>query len=343
MWSRKSPRQPEAGRIVRLSLESEALRGNRLRDPHVREVPVYLPPGYESAGGPLPVAYYLAGFLGAGESQLNWKPFAESLPARLDRLITDGRIGPMIVVFPDCFTRLGGSQYIDSAICGDYAQYLVGEVVPLVDASFSTAAHRDHRAVLGKSSGGFGAIVHAMLYPDTWGAFACHSGDSYFDFCFRSDLPRVLTEIARHGSVRAFLDAFARKPKHNNSETHALMLVAMAACFDPLPDHPDGFQLPVDLTTGALLPERWERWLAWDPVRLIPQYAGALRSMRAAFIDCGSRDQYHLHYGARQMRAALEAIGVKPYYEEFSDNHSAIDYRMDVSLPVLWKAISRGL
>lgn len=343
MWSRKSLHQPEPGRIVRLSIESEALRGNRLGDPHVRDVPVYLPPGYEGGADRLPVAYYLAGFLGSGQSQLNWKPFAESLPARLDRLLAGGRIGPTIVVFPDCFTRLGGSQYIDSSVCGDYAQYLCREVVPLVDASFRTAAHRDHRAVLGKSSGGFGAIVHAMFYPDVWGAFACHSGDSYFDFCFRTDMPRSLTEIARHGSVPGFLSAFARKPKHSPAETHALMLIAMAACFDPQPDHPDLFQLPVDLQTGALLPERWARWLAWDPVHLIPQHADALRSMRAAYIDCGSRDQYHLHFGARQMKAALEAIGVKPFYDEFADNHSSIDYRMDVSLPVLWKAISRGL
>jgi S-formylglutathione hydrolase FrmB len=343
VWPRKKLSPTEPGRIVRLSLESDALRGNRLGDRHVREVPVYLPPGYDESNKPLPTAYYLAGFLGSGFSQLNWKPFAESLPQRLDRLIAEGRIGPLIVVFPDCFTRLGGSQYIDSTVCGDYAQYLTREVVPLVDASFRTASGRDHRAVLGKSSGGFGAIVHAMLYPDTWGAFACHSGDSYFEFCFLTDLPRTCTEIARHGSVRSFLEVLARKPKRTSVESHALMHLAMAACFDPLPEHLDGFQLPCDLHTGALFPERWERWLAWDPVRMIPDHADALRSMKAAFVDCGSRDQYHLHYGARQMKAALEGIGVKPTYSEFADNHSSIDYRMDVSLPVLIKAISKGI
>ncbi len=343
MWPRKRQGPAEPGRIERLSLESQALRGNRLGDPHVREVPVYLPPGYDQGDRRYPVACYLAGFLGTGHSQLNWKPFAEALPQRLDRLISLGRIGPMIVVFPDCFTRLGGSQYIDSSVCGDYARYLVQEVVPLVDASFRTAVHRDHRAVFGKSSGGFGAIVQAMLHPDTWGAFACHSGDSYFDFCFRADLPRTATEVGRHGSIPAFLEAFAGKPKHSSAETHAVMHVAMAACFDPQPDHPDGFELPVDLHTGALDPERWERWLRWDPVRMIPEHADALRSMRAAYVDCGNRDQYHLHFGARQMRDALQGIGVKVTYDEFPDNHSSIDYRMDVSLPLLWKAISRGL
>jgi S-formylglutathione hydrolase FrmB len=343
VFSRKRSGPPPAGRVVRLPLTSEILLGNRLGDPHVRELPVYLPPGYDEGDRRYPSAYYLAGFLGAGQSQLNWKAFGETLPQRLDRLLAQGRIEPMIVVFPDCFTRLGGSQYIDSAVCGDYAQHLVQEVVPLVDATFRTAPHRDHRAVLGKSSGGFGAIVHAMLHPRTWGAFACHSGDSYFEFCFLADLPRSVAEIGRHGSVASFLDAFGRKAKHSPAETHALMHLAMAACFDPLPEHPDGFVLPVDLHTGALLPQRWERWLTWDPVRMIPRHAEALRSMRAAYIDCGSRDQYHLQFGARQMRDGLLALGMKPTYDEFADNHSSIDYRMDVSLPVLSKAIARGL
>lgn len=334
---------PPRGTIARLTIESDALRGNRFGDPHVRELPVYLPPGYEDGTERLPTAYYLAGFLGSGHSQLNWKPFAEGLPARLDRLLHEGRIGPMIVAFPDCFTKLGGSQYINSSVCGRYDDYLNDELVAAVDGSFRTAAHRDHRAILGKSSGGFGAIVQAMLHPENWGAFACHSGDSYFEFCFLTDLPRTLTEIARHGSVARFLDAFAAKPKHSSAETHAIMHLAMAACFDPLPDHPDGFQLPVDLTTGKLDPERWARWLAWDPVRLVPQHADVLSRCRLAFVDCGERDQYHLHYGARQLRDALQRLGTPLVYEEFPDNHTSIDYRMDRSLPLLWDALSQGL
>ena len=175
----------------------------------------------------------------------------------------------------------------------------------------------------------------------TWGALACHSGDSYFEFCFLTDLPRTLNELAKHGSVRAFLDAFAAKDKRSSAETHAIMHLAMAACFDPQPGHPDGFELPVDLKTWELKPERWSRWLAWDPVRMIPDHAEALKSMRAVFVDCGSRDQYHLHYGSRQMRAALEQAGVEHLYEEFPDNHSSVDYRMDRSLPVLHQAICR--
>jgi len=328
----------QRGRVQRLSITSEALAGNWLGDPHERAIPVYLPPGYDEGRGDYPVLYCLAGFTGTGESHLAWKGWAESLPERLDRLLAHDEIGPMLVVLPDCWTRLGGSQYINSATCGRYDDYL-GEVIAAVDGSLRTKASARHRGVFGKSSGGFGAMVQSMLHPERWGAAACHSGDAFFEFCFWNELPKTLNVVNRAGGVAPFLQGFARKRKRSNAEVHAMMLLAMAACFDPQPEHPDGFELPVDLLTGEVRPERWARWLAWDPVRMIPNSIDVLAGLRALHIDCGDRDQYHLHYGARQMRNALVRGGVGHTYEEFPDNHSSIGYRMDVSLPILWKAV----
>ena len=335
-----SLRPVRRGRVVRLEHTSQVLQGNRLGDPHIRDVPVYLPWGYDDGDARYPVAFCLAGYTGAGESHLNWKGWGETLPERLDRLMAQGTVKPMIVVFPNCFTRLGGSQYINSSVSGRYDDYLVQELVPLVDGRFRTKPDRRHRGVFGKSSGGFGAIVQAMLHPDVWSASVCHSGDSYYEFCFLTDLPRTLNLVNKAGSVKAFIEGFERKHKRSTAEVHGMMHCAMAACFDPQPDHPDGFELPVDLHTGRLRPERWQKWLDWDPVRMIPSHADALKSLRLLFVDCGDRDQYHLHFGARQMRDALKAAGVKHTYQEFPDNHSTISYRMDVSLPRLSSAIS---
>jgi len=330
-----------AGRVVRLAVTSEVLKDNYLGDPCARELPVYLPPGYdEDTGRRYPVAFYLAGYMGIGASKLQWKGLVPNFSQRLDQLIAAGEIGPMIVAFPDCFTRLGGSQYINSSVTGPYDDHLNQELVPQVDRECRTLVGREHRAVFGKSSGGFGAIVQGMLHPETWGAVACHSGDSYFEFCFLADLPRSLNAIAKAGSVRRFLETYARKEKHSSAASHALMHLAMAACFDPQPGHPDGFEMPVDLHTGRLIPERWERWLAWDPVRMIPAHRAALDSLRALFIDCGTKDQYHLHYGARQMHEVLRAQDIGHRYEEFDDNHSSIDYRIGPSLKVLYPAIA---
>lgn len=118
-----------------------------------------------------------------------------------------------------------------------------------------------------------------------------------------------------------------------------IMLLAQAASFDPDPAAPWGLRLPVDPYTCEILPDRWANWLAYDPLTLAPKHLANLRAMKSLFIDCGDVDQYNLLYGARRMHQFLTANAVPHTYEEFPDNHSSIDYRMDVSLPILAKAL----
>ena len=115
------------GRVERLEIESEALRDNLQGDPNRRELHVYLPPGRAEGAG-LPLLVDLVGFTGPGMSHTNWRNFGENVPERLDRLIGEGAMGPVAVAFPDCFTRLGGNQYINSAALGRYEfNWSVGE------------------------------------------------------------------------------------------------------------------------------------------------------------------------------------------------------------------------
>src|ERR1700730_10874193 len=58
-------------------------------------------------------------------SHTNWAGFRETLPERLDRLIGQRRMPPVVVAFPDCFTRLGGNQYINSASLGAWGDFLL--------------------------------------------------------------------------------------------------------------------------------------------------------------------------------------------------------------------------
>ena len=362
-----------AGTTVVLELDSRILRDNPLGDPHVRKLAVWLPPGYDTGamrgrtaarGRRFPVLYDLVGFTGSGLAHLNWRPFDENVPERVARLIADGRMGPTVLVFPDCFTCMGGNQYVNTSAIGRYADYLTREVVPLVDREFRTLASRDHRGCFGKSSGGYGAIIHGMKYPRTWGAIADHSGDALFDFCYYTDWPRTLNELDRYrvparaagrinvvrderhvtkgyddGRVRRFLAHVWTREKLSDPETHALMNLAMAATYDPDPQAPMGFRLPFNLETGEVIPARWQRWQRHDPVNLVGTYRRNLRTLRGIYIDCGFRDQYHLHYGARLLSKRLTLNKVPHVYEEFDDTHSSIDYRMDVSLPYLYRAL----
>src|SRR5947207_8039379 len=191
------------GTFVVLEHTSKVLKGNPLRDPHVRKLGVWLPPQYHGSTSRFPVLFDLVGFTGSGLAHANWKPFGDNVPERAARLIHEGKMGPAIFVFPDCFTALGGNQYVNSSAIGNYADYLTREIIPFVDREFRTAASREHRGCFGKSSGGYGAIVHGMKYPKTWGAIADHSGDSYFEFVYGHDWPNTLNELAKYRPVPA--------------------------------------------------------------------------------------------------------------------------------------------
>jgi len=363
----KRSRAP-AGRIVVLEHDSKVLKGNPLGDPHRRRVVAWLPPQYDEAPGKrrFPVLYDLVGFTGSGPAHTNWKPFGDNVPERVARLIHEGKMGPVIVVFPDCFTALGGNQYVNSPAIGRYADYLTREIVPFVDRELRTLADRAHRGCFGKSSGGYGAIVHGMKHAQTWGAIADHSGDAYFDFVYACDWPNTLNELARYrtpkrragaydaraeasrpglaeghddGRIRRFLAHVWKKEKLSAAEGHCIMNICMAATYDPQPRAPLGFRVPYNLESGELIARNWERWRANDPIHMVEAWRTNLKSLRGIYIDCGWRDQYHIQYGTRILSKRLAAAGIRHVYEEFDDNHSDVDYRMDTSLPFLYRAL----
>lgn len=353
-------RQTERGRVITLEHTSRVLQDNPLGDPHVRDVQVYLPHNYDAprqAKRRYTTLYDLVGYTGAGPSHTNWRNFEENVPDMLDRLIAEGRMPPCIVVFPDCFTSLGGNQYINSSAIGRYADYLVKEIVPFVDKELRSKAQREHRGCFGKSSGGYGAMVHGMKYPRCWGAIANHSGDAYFDFVYKAEWPAVLTFLQKYskgdapgpagsakpgyddGRVKRFLDDVYERRQLSGNDIMALMMVCMAATYDPDPNAPLGFRLPCDLYTGEFIEARWRRWLRHDPVHMVKDHRAALKSLRGIYIDCGWRDQYHIHFGSRQLSALLKRGNIKHRYEEFDGTHSGVDFRMETSLPYLARAL----
>jgi enterochelin esterase-like enzyme len=325
------------GPVTAFTLDSDVLKDNLLGDPWRRRIDVYVPPGQTGAG--LPLLVDLVGYTAGGPAHTNWKNFGENVPERLDRLIAAGTMPPVVVAFPDCFTRLGGNQYINSAAMGRWDDFLLLEAVPEIERRFGCGG-AGKRGVFGKSSGGYGAIAHALLHPDFWSAAACHSGDMGFELCYLRDMPRVLRAIAKAGSVAKWLEAFFANPKPSEGDIHVLMDLAMAATYDPDPSAPYGIRLPVDLHTCGLIAERWAAWMTWDPLTLAETRAEGLKTLKALYIDCGDIDQFDLVYGARRLHRLLEAKGVAHVYEEFPDNHSSVDYRMDTSLPLLAKALS---
>jgi enterochelin esterase-like enzyme len=336
----KHPQPYPAGRVVSITVDSQLLRDNPWDDPAQRQVNVYLPPGYDTSHERYPFMLYLAAYTGSGLKSTGWRAFEESVPERLDRLIGEGLMGPVVMAFPDCFTRLGGNQYLDSAGMGQYASFLHEELLPAMADQFRIKFEPAHRAVLGKSSGGFAAMRCAMDWPGQWGAIANHSGDAGFDLLYQRDFPVVADVLANYGGdPMHFLKRFWKSKKVTGGDIHTLMMLCMAATYDPA-DEPQTIRLPFDVETCELIPERWANWQAHDPVQRVATSVNALSRLNGLWMDCGSRDQYMIHYGMRRLHKALENHAIEHIYEEFNGTHSGIDYRLDESLPYLYGKIA---
>jgi S-formylglutathione hydrolase FrmB len=333
-WSR-----PLAGRLEQVELESDALRGNALGDPHVRPLWVSLPRGYDDdAERRYPVLYVIQGLTGQLDMWTNRTAFRPNPIELADALFSgDDAPPPAIVVWVDAWTSVGGSQFVDSPAVGRYHTYLCDEVVPFVDARFRTLADAAHRGISGKSSGGYGAMITPLLRPDLFGGLATHAGDALFETCYLPDFREAARALrdSYDGSFDAFWADFRSRPAFTKGTDHVLLNVwAMAACYSA--DADGTVQLPFEVATGELLPDVWARWLAWDPVRMVEQHADVARALRAIYIDSGKRDQFYLDLGAEAFRRALERVGVTDvFFELFEGTHSAIEYRYPLGLRYL--------
>ncbi|AIL13234.1 hypothetical protein IM40_06565 [Candidatus Paracaedimonas acanthamoebae] len=326
------------GKLDLIEVYSKALENNLLGDSAVRQCPVYLPPEYHPEKS-YPLIIELAAFGNSGLGRIGWQGFRESMPARLDRLITEG-MPPIIVAFPDCFTSLGGNQYINSSALGNYEDFLKEDLLSALEANFPCGGP-GRRGLIGKSSGGYGALVNGIRHPAIWSAIACHSGDVGFEWVYLPEIAKALMTLENYGgSYENFLCKIQTSPKLKGNDFTTLMILAMAASYDPNPNEYCGIQLPVTKKTAELIPERWQNWLQWDPLEMIPHYHTNLKLLKFIFIDCGIYDQYYLHFGARRLNSLLNDYQIPHIFEEFPDNHSGLDYRLDRSLPLMAQALS---
>lgn len=332
----------KTGRVDYINFESQALQGNRLDDPAQRDIAVYLPASYDdNPQAHFPTLYHLSSHGRTNHYYIGWNQWEESMIQRFDRLIDSGEMPSVIVVMADFWTRLGGSQFVNSAI-GNYASYLVDEIVPLIDNRFRTLPHAKNRAVFGHSSGGYGSLIHAMMNPDVFGAALCQSGDAYWEYTALPALAGLHGQLEKWGGFEKFIhDIPTIRPK-GGSFWQAIHSVMYCMAYGVNPENPLGFDSPIDLETGELIPAVWEKWLQYDPVRMVEQahYQANLKKLRLLMIEVGAYDEYMLQVGARILHRKLQNAAIEHHYAEFPDGHSNTSYRYDVSLPILVKALS---
>jgi Putative esterase len=315
-----------------LTIESDALRDNPLGDPHVRPLWVWSPRTWAGAG---PVIYVLQGFTGQLEMWRNRVAFRRTFPELLNELAPE-----CLVVFVDAWTSVGGSQFVDSNGSGRYHTYLCDELVPFVDQRYES---NGLRGVAGKSSGGYGAAVTAMLRPDLFAGYASHAGGGLFDVSIRPFF-RVAARALRErydGSIERFLESLHEPAALAHGEDiHILLQWGFSAAYSA--NHDGTVRLPYDVATAEVIPELWERWLEWDYPTLVPRHADALREMRAIYYDCGTRDEWYLDLTLAWVQKRLEQLGVRDLHAELFDaTHLAIEYRYPLGIRYLAERLRR--
>jgi len=334
---------PMHGTVENLRHHSAVLEGNPWGDPVERELPVYVPPSGRTSG--LPLLVLLSGYTGAGWMHYQRPRYmADSIPGRLDRLIRHHEAPEAVMVAPDCLTTLGGSQYLNSSATGRYEDYVVDEVVPFVRERY----HTGPTAVLGTSSGGYGAMVLALRHPEMFRALGSNAGDAYFEYCYPPDFPVAFREIRKAGGPEKLLAKVLHDPVSGfgpkQPQIQALEVMGYASAYSPIESEPGRFDLPFDLETGAIRTDIWAKWLAWDPVRMLSEerYRAAARKISYIYVDGGIRDEYSLDIGARIFAERARAVGAHVELEEFDGVHSDGGPRYDVMIPRLLAALGKG-
>ena len=301
--------------ILHSRIESDHLATNMLGDPSERDLFVYLPPAYHDSSQRYPVAYLLHAFGSSAALQVNpsldrerWVPPLEDV---LDPVFARMGVPPMIVVVPDGWTSYGCSQWVDSPVSGYFEQYLLHKVVEHIDRNYRTIPQSESRGVFGFSSGGSGAWNVASRNPDTFGAIAMLSGDSYLDLTHRGFLYEYLNSIwpdAPNGPIEG---------------NHLSQLVyAYSACYSPNEDNPPFWvDLPVAHPSGELIQAVWDRWLSFDPVVNWRDRTENLSKLTGILLDVGCNDDNQLQWGHRLLSHQLREAGICHESYEHSGNH----------------------
>ncbi|MBA2533193.1 MAG: enterochelin esterase [Nocardioidaceae bacterium] len=330
------------GRVSEVAFHSRLLEGNPLGDPADRPLYIYVPPGYDDQPTRrYPVVYVIQGYTGQVKGWFNRVPYKPPFLEAVDAVFADRDIPSCILVLVDAFTRYGGSQFVDSPGTGRYHSYLCDEVVPYVDEHYRTLDDPAHRGIAGKSSGGFGAMITPMLRPDLFGGLASHAGDGLYEQNYLPAFGKAVRLLRDYDAdIHRWWDDFCTRPAFSKEGDESLLMVlGISACFSA---EEDGTPvLPFDPRSGTVREAVWQRWLAWDPIRMVPDHADALRGLRGIWLDAGTHDEFYLDLAALAFRDALHDAGVTDVaFELFDAGHMGIDYRYPLAIRYLAERLS---
>lgn len=303
----------QVGTTLQIQVYSQAIATNKVGDPALRDVSIYLPPSYQTTPWKrYPVLYMLHG---SGENYMtyfNANAFT-NIPVITNRSLQAGQSREMIIVAPNGYSLYGGSNYSSGVATGDYETFISKELIQHIDTNYRTIARREARGLAGHSMGGYGTWRIGMKHPDVFSALyvlsSCCIGTT-------SNLTTVPSEIAAFESWYAASIAAGRVlPRTGGIGTN----VQAAAAWAPNPDkHPVYFDIPFQ--NGQQVRSVVDRMTSNRPLAMVDQYIPNLRQLEIGF-DVGNADT-NIAGNLTEMSRILTSYDVPHKFEVYEGNHT---------------------
>ena len=265
---------------------------------------IHLPEGYDDSDEHYPTLYFLHGF-GAN----HYLMYGE-IHDIMDSLVSLDQVDPFIIVRHDgSASPYLGSFYTNSALYGDFEDYIMYDLLEHIDNTYRTINHRLYRGIGGHSMGGYGATKLGIKYYDLFGSISSHSGALVFD---------NLTDL-----IPDLMDETSWNPLNLFMPTNgfvSLFMFGASGAFSPTLDLPPWYvDLPIDYN-GDVIQSVWELWMPHDPQRIAQESINVL-PLLDYYLDCGDQDEYFLQEHAMDFHAFLDSLNFDHEYHIYSGYH----------------------
>lgn len=301
--------------VMVLQVESKALKNNPLGDDHRRWSYILKP----AVPGPHPVVFHFSGYFGNGPQSFNLKTMEESFPEQIAKATEQKQIPLAHHIFVDAMTSLGGSQFINSRGCGQYGDYVSQDLLSAVRQALEVKEGAAYAALLGGSSGGYGALAHIASAGSPFGVAMAIAPDSLFELSLLPDYYKASESLKTIPDVatlkQKIVDSRFRESKSFFSIINA---IAMALCYSQ--GDPTQIHYPIDLHSGEINKKEFTDWKSKDPVEFLTGSAELLKE-KQIYLSVGRYDEYNLQFGARRIHDVLNQQKIQHQYLEFDGGH----------------------
>jgi enterochelin esterase family protein len=311
-----------------LDIPGAKLKDNPLGDPAARHVAVFKPDGTKDDAS-LPLVVYLPGWGGSCEDVIPQGAKAW-LGVVVDQMVA--RKMPLRLAAVDCRSRYGGSQYLNSTATGNYADYVVDEILPALEAKYAVQKDGTSPIVAGHSSGGYGALIFAINQHEKFAAVVALSPDSNFEVTHKPLVQNADVQAVTPAELEA---AMAPKGQAKLPASGLVRLVlGLSANYTPIDGTPGKFDWLYD-EKHQFRADVWKRWIDQDPLMIVRRNDEAFASSQRIYLDGASEDEFGANIGARKIFMELKNRASPVHFHEPEGHHS--DHLIErLSLGLTW-------